>query len=372
MNVAIVHDYIKEYGGAERVLEALHEIYPKAPVYTAFYFPEFLGPHRKRFEKWNIIPSFLQKIPFSHKLISPLRLFTPYVFEQFDFSQFDVVIVSQTGAYFPNMIVTPQGAVHICYSHTPPRYLYGYPTARDWKKHFVGRVLGEFMNYKLRPIDFLSSQRVDKFIANSIEVKGRIEKFYRRDATVIYPPVSMVDDVSVSSDQKREYYVTGGRLARAKRIDLVIEACNALKLPLKIFGKGFAGYESELRALAGTTIEFVGEVSDSELINLYSHANALLYASEYEDFGIMPVEAQACGTPVVALKQGGVKETIIDGNTGVFFDEPSTDSLMKAIRRFNNLMIKGEECVKNVQRFSKDRFKKELQQYIERSAHANS
>src|SRR3972149_6072964 len=159
MRVALVHDYIKEYGGAERVLEALHEIWPDAPVYTTVYLPEFLGPHRERFENWTIISSWFQNIPFVEKLISPLRLLSPWVFENWNFNEFDVVIVSATGAYFPNLIVRKPETVHICYCHTPPRYLYGYPTARNWQNSLIGRVLGELINHTLRQTDFIAAQR---------------------------------------------------------------------------------------------------------------------------------------------------------------------------------------------------------------------
>src|SRR3989344_6721221 len=150
MKVALIHDYIKEYGGAERVLEALHEIYPEAPVFTTVYLPEFLGPHKERFSNWDIKTSWLQKIPYIEKLISPIRLISPWVFENWDFTDFDLIIVSATGAYFPNLIVRKPEILHLCYCHTPPRYLYGYPTARNWKKNLIGRLIGEWLNHDLR------------------------------------------------------------------------------------------------------------------------------------------------------------------------------------------------------------------------------
>ncbi len=367
MKIALVHDYIKEYGGAERVLEALHEIWPQAPVYTTVYLPEFLGPHRKRFEDWNIIPSRLQNIPFIHKLISPVRLFTTGVFQDWDFSEFDIVLVSATGAYFPNMIVTKSPILHICYCHTPPRYLYGYPTARNWQKHALGRLVGGFFNHSLRQTDFVSYQSPDYIIANSIEVKKRIQKFYRRDSSVIYPPVEVVKNKEQRTKNKMgQYYLTGGRLARAKRTDLIIEACNRLKLPLKIFGRAFADYGEELKSIAGPTIEFVGEIDDHKLVNLYQNARALLYASEYEDFGIVPVEAQGFGVPVIGLGQGGVKETVSDGRTGILFDEPTVEGLIKAIKRFQMSNIRHQDCIANAKKYNKERFKKEIKRLVEK------
>jgi glycosyltransferase involved in cell wall biosynthesis len=366
MKIALVHDYIKEYGGAERVLEALHEIWPDAPVYTTVYLPEFLGPHKQRFKDWKIVTSFFQQIPYVAKLISPLRLFTPWVFENWDFSEFDVVITSATGAYFPNLIVRKPETVHICYCHTPPRYLYGYPTARNWKKNKFGRMIGEFLNVKLRQTDFLSAQRPDYFIANSIEVKNRIRKFYRRDATVIYPPVNIESRIKNHElrMKKKTYYLAGGRLARAKNIHLAIEACNKLKLPLKIFGKSFADYGDELKQIAGPTIEFLGEVNDEERYELYKNAKAFIFPSEYEDFGIMPVEAQGAGTPVIAYQSGGVKETVIEGKTGVFFDELTAGSIVNAIKRLDKMSIKSDDCIRNAEKYSKGRFKNEIVNFI--------
>lgn len=381
MKVALVHDYIKEFGGAERVLEALHEVYPDAPVYTSVYHPKFLGPHRQRFKDWDIRTSWLQHIPFSHKLISPLRLLAPFVFQSFDFSQYDVVIVSATGAFESNMIRTKNSElrtkkpVHVCYCHTPPRYLYGYATAREWKNNVVFRALGEFANHFLRMVDFTASQRVDYFIANSEEVKGRIKKFYRKDAVVIYPPVDAAFSKIASSVQlgnqklnAKRYFLAGGRLARPKHIDLIVRACRELDVPLKVFGKAFAGYGDELKELGGSKTEFVGEVSDEEKLELMQNAKAYIFASEDEDFGITPVEAMACGTPVIAYRSGGVLESVIEGKTGLFFDELTVESLKKTIKHFDcsNDRITSENCRRQAQKFSKERFKKEMKAFIEK------
>lgn len=364
MKIALVHDYIKEYGGAERVLEALHEIWPDAPVYTTVYLPEFLGPHKDRFVGWDIRTSFLQKIPFVHKLISPIRILTPWVFENWDFSSYDVVLVSATGAYFPNLLVRKPDTIHICYCHTPPRYLYGYPTARNWQNNILGRIIGSIVNHNLRQVDFLSSQRPDFFIANSEEVRRRIQKFYRRDATVIYPPVEINEKIKGRKIKRREYYLTGGRLARAKRIELAIEACNKLKLPLKVVGKSFANYGDDLRKLAGPSVEFLNEVDDETLHSLFGECKAFIYPAEAEDFGIMPVEAMAYGAPVIASKKGGVAESVLDGKTGVLFDEYSVESVIDAIVSFQKLHIKSDDCIKQAQKFQKERFQKEISEFV--------
>src|SRR3989344_4713041 len=188
MKVALVHDFIKEYGGAERVLEALHEIWSEAPVYTAWCDLESLGPHKEKFKNWEIRVSWAKNLPFFSKLLSPFRIFAPLFFESFNFDDYDLVI-SSSSPYFGKGIITKPKTVHISYCHTPPRFLYGYKTAMNWRKHWWGNVAGSLVNHYLRIYDFWSAQRVDYFIANSEEVARRIKKFYRRDSAVIYPPI---------------------------------------------------------------------------------------------------------------------------------------------------------------------------------------
>jgi len=364
MKVAIVHDYIKEYGGAERVLEALHDIYPDATVFTSVYLPKFLGPHRDRFKNWKIKTSWFQYVPFNHKLISPFRLVSAGAFRQFDFSEFDVVIVSATGAYFPNAI-DKKNAVQICYCHTPPRYLYGYATAREWKKNKAFAILAAIANHFLRMTDFNVSKNVDYYVANSQEVAGRIKKFYRRESTVIYPPVSIEGTGNWEQGSGKGYFLAGGRLARAKHMDIIVEACSELGVPLKVFGKSFAGYGEELQKIAGKTVEFLGEVSDEEKKKLMSGSRAFLFASVDEDFGIIPVEAMGAGLPVIAYKSGGVKETVIDGKTGLFFTELTSSSLVSAIKKFEKMKFDPKVCRKQAEKFSTERFSKEIKAFIE-------
>ncbi|MBU0997981.1 glycosyltransferase [Patescibacteria group bacterium] len=365
MKIAIVHDYIKEYGGAEKVLEELHNLFPKAPIYTTVYLPRFLGPHRKRFEKMDIKPSVLQYIPFKSKLISPLRLLAIPIFKFWNFSKYDLVIVSATGAYQPNLINKGK-AIHICYCHTPPRYLYGYPTARNWQKLPGINILASVVNHFLRMVDYKSAQNVDLFIANSKEIKARIERFYRKDSVVVYPPVSL--STTQKTIKKEDFYLAGGRLARPKRVDLAIKAANKLKLPLIVFGKGFAGYGKELEKIAGKTIKFVGEVSEKEKIKLMSQAKAFIFPAEEEDFGITPVEVMSVGTPVIAFYSGGVKESVIEGKTGVFFEKASVDSLVSVIKKFEKIKIDSKECIKQSLNFSKENFDKQIKKIVKKYA----
>lgn len=374
MKIAIVHDYIKEYGGAERVLEALHELYPQAPVYTTVYLPKFLGPHRERFKNWKIKTSWFQYIPFKGKLISPLRIIAPFLFKSFDFSKFDMVIVSQTGAYTPNSI-NKNGAIQICYTHTPPRYLYGYATARDWKKNKLMNIVGTLINHILRMVDYKSSQNVDYFIANSENVKKRIQKFYKRDAKVIYPPVDIAFSWETSSVQlnlnakkldAKRYFLTGGRIARPKNIELIVKTFEQMKLPLKVFGREFGGLQIHKSSFINhkSNIEFLGEVSDEEKFELMRNAKAYIFASEDEDFGITPVEAQGFGTPVVAYRSGGVLESVIEGKTGIYFDELFVKSLKNAVLRVGSMHFDRALIAKHARKFSKERFQSEIKEFL--------
>lgn len=366
MKIAIVHDYIKEYGGAERVLEELIKIYPEADIYTSVYLPQYLGPHEERFMKYKIHTSGLQYFPFKEKLISPFRLLAPFAFAGMDLTSYDKIIVSQTGAYFPNLARKGKAKL-ICYTHTPPRYLYGYMTARDWKNNKIKLVIGSLVNHFLRIIDYNSSKNVDQFIANSEEVAARIKKFYRKDALVIYPPVA-VQKLKTREAKKENYYLAGGRLARAKGIDIITDAFLKNKKPLKIFGKGFAGFEEELKSkIEGkkSSIEFMGEVSDEEKQKLMQSTKAYIFASFDEDFGITPIEAMSTGTPVIAFKSGGVKETILDEKTGIFYEPNAAEVLNTAITKFEKMKIKPEDCIRQAQKFSKESFDKKIKEIVD-------
>lgn len=359
MRVALVHGFLKEYGGAERVLEALHEIYPQAPIFTAFLDLAGLGPHRERIKKWRVKESPLGKTWFIKRLHSPLRFLAPLIWESFNLDQFDVVI-SSSGWYICRGVVTRPETLHICYLHHPPRHLYWYQTSFPWQKYLPVRVYGHLVNHFLRLYDFLAAQRVDFFIANSKETQKRIAKFYRRESVVIYPPVKTQN--YNSRLKTKRYFLCVSRLARAKNIHLAIEACNKLNLPLKIVGKGRE--EKHLKSIAGPTIDFLGEVSDESLSKIYAGAKALIFPAQDEEFGIVPVEAMAHGVPVIAYRSGGVKETVIEGKTGIFFDELTVEALKKAIKQLGNLTIKKDDCLAQAKKFSKERFKKEIQKFV--------
>ncbi|MFA6603051.1 MAG: glycosyltransferase [Candidatus Shapirobacteria bacterium] len=372
LKIALVHDYLKEYGGAESVLETLSDMFPDAPIYTSLYCPSFFGPHRGRLQKkWShrIRQSWFRFVPFANRLISPLRVISSLAFKSFDFSGFDLVITSATGAYFPNSL-NKRGAKLFCYCHTPPRYLYGLPTARVWTKNPIVRTVVLFVNHFLRLLDYKYSQNVDEYIANSRTTAGRIKKYYRRESIVINPPVDIAPPIvpvhqrsSVLAFQPTSaptYYLTGGRFARAKRFDVAIEACNKLKLPLKVFGRDFANIGADLRAMAGPTVEFVGEVTQEQKYELYRGAKAYIFCSDNEDFGIMPVEAMSQGCPVVAYGVGGATETVMDGKTGVLFPDLTATSCAQALEKLQKLKISPKNCVSRAAEFSTPIFIKKI------------
>lgn len=352
LKVALIHDFLTEYGGAERVLETLVELFPNSPIYTAFVDKKKFGKEGIYLKDSEIVPTFFQKIPFFVKVLSPMRILAPWAFSRLDLSGFDLVI-SSTNTYFAKAVKAK--GTHICYCHTPPRYLYGYPTARNWKKTLAGRIVGELMNFWLRQVDFKVSQGPTVMLANSEEVRSRIRKFYRRESEVVYPPV---DVKKAKKSQKGEYYLVVSRLARAKRVDLAVKAAKRLKKKLVVVG---SGPEREyLESLAGKETKFLGFVTDNQLWEIYAKAKAFLFTAEEEDFGITPVEAIAAGKPVVALRQGGVKETVIDGVTGVFFEKPTVGDLAAAIKKLETTEFDEKKLIKQAEKFSKERFKRKI------------
>ncbi len=334
MKIALVQDQLQEFGGAERVLVALKKIFPNADIFTSTYDQNSLGSHKDLFKNWDIHVSWFGKIPILNKFYSPFRFFTPWIWESFDFSKYDVVI-SSSGSWMCKGIKTQKPTVHISYIHHPPRYLYGYETAVEWQKHLLIKIYGSIVNHFLRIWDYDSSQRADYFIANSQETRARIQKFYRRDSTVIYPPVDIPKKIRNSKFEIRNYYLTVSRLARAKHIDVLIKAANKMKLPLKIVGTGRD--EKYLRSLAGETVEFLGNVSDNKLTQLYTTTKAFLFASVDEEFGIAPVEAMGYGIPVIAYRSGGVPETVKDNVNGFLFNELTPESLIEKIKLLESL-----------------------------------
>jgi glycosyltransferase involved in cell wall biosynthesis len=369
MKIAIVHDQLQEFGGAERVLVTLKNIFPDADVYTSFYSPDKLGIHQDQVKNWNIITSWGDKIGLFKRLYSPLRFLTPLIWEPFNFNQYDLVI-SSSGSYMCKGIVTRPETLHICYIHHPPRYLYYYETAIEWQKHLLIKIYGNLINHNLRMWDYLSSQRVDHFIANSEDTKSRVQKFYRRDAEVIYPPVEIPEKIEEKNQklEDKKYYLTISRLAKAKHIDILVKAANKHKFNLKIVGVG-RDYDY-LKSIAGETVELLGSVTDKEFNELYKYAKAYLFASVDEEFGIAPIEAMGHGVPVIAYASGGLKETVHEGENGFLYSQLHEDSLINSIEKFEKLsdVEYHKMCTtarKEAEKYNFDVFQKKILAFVD-------
>jgi len=326
MKIALVHDYLVQDGGAEKVLEVLQEIWPEAPTFVLFFDPQKMP----QFSNKDIRTSFLQHFPFATKKYQWYINFMPAATEHYDLRDFDVV-VSSTSAFAKGILTRPD-AIHICYCHTPTRYLWTdtHRYVQELRVPRFVKTLLPLLLSRLRLWDRQAADRVDVFIANSKTVAARIKKYYQKESEIVYPPV--ITTQFFISTKPKTYFLTGGRLVAYKRYDLAIEAANKTGLPLKIFGTG--PVEEDLKKIAGPTIEFLGRVSEKEQRELYANAMAFIHPQE-EDFGITPVEAMASGTPVIAYKKGGALETVVEGLTGQFFETQSVEELAKVMQTFD-------------------------------------
>lgn len=347
MRVALVHDYLSEYGGAERVLEALAEMWPDAPIYTAFCVPG--SSAHQVFKGKQIITSWMQYIPWREKLHSPLRFLLPWVWGSFNLAGYDLIITS-AGWYITKGLGRKFNVPEICYCHTPPRWLYGYATSVNFKKYWPVRVYGLLVGHFLRMYDFNQAQKVDMFVANSLNVAQRITKFYRRDSVVIYPPVEVTK--LPGKIVKKDYYLIVSRLVGGKGLEMAIEAAQASGIKLKVAGET-AGWA---RINIPPNIECLGRVTEERKVKLMTEAKAFLALAADEDFGITPVESMLCGTPVIAFNGGGYKETVVDGKTGILFNDYSVKGLIAAVRQFNKLKWDKQKIITHAQKFSKERF----------------
>jgi glycosyltransferase involved in cell wall biosynthesis len=357
MKVALIHDYLKQDGGAEKVLSVMQDIWPEAPTFTLFFDPDRLP----QFKGKDVRTSFLQRAPLIQSKFQWYLTLMPTATEHYDLSAFDVV-VSSTSAFAKGAITKP-GALHVCYCHTPTRFL--WTDTRSYVDELrvprlVKALLPPFLSL-LRVWDKQAADRVDAFVANSETVRGRIAKFYGRDSVTIHPPVD-VRRFSLS-DAPKTYFLAGGRLVAYKRFDLAIEACNRTGFPLKIFGTG--PVMDDLKRKARRNVEFLGRVPDDRLPKLYANAKAFIHPHE-EDFGITAVESMAAGRPVIAYRRGGATETVIDGVTGELFDEQSWEELADHLIRFDDARYDPKAIRTHAERFGHERFKKELQDFVER------
>ena len=358
MKVALVHDYLNQMGGAERVVMAFHQMFPDAPIYTSIYDPRRVDP---AFQEMDIRTSFMQRFPLVTRHHQPYLPFYPFAMESLDLGDYDLVLSSSSA--FGKGVITRPGTMHICYCHTPMRWCWNYReyVEREQLGGLARRVLPLLMS-GLRVWDQVSAMRVDHFIANSPVVAERIQKYYRRDAVVIPPPVEVNRFPFDAATEVEDYFLIISRLIPYKRIDLAIEACNRLRLPLVIIG---GGRDLErLKSLAGPTIRFLGRLSDQEVVQYYARCRGLLFPGE-EDFGITPLEAQACGRPVIAYGSGGALASVVEGITGVFFYEQTVESLATVLTSFDERRYDPQTIRSHALEFDMPRFHRRILQFID-------
>ncbi len=355
LKVAIVHDWLTNYGGAERVVEEFCRIFPEAPIFTSVYNEKNMGAI---FPKEKVITSFMQKIPGIMKLYTKLLHLMPRAFESFDLSGFDIVLSSSSSC--AKGVITTADTLHFSYVHTPMRYAWDLYHEYMESSGFFTKLAMKRLLPGIRQWDALTGLRVDYFLANSTITGKRINKIYRRDAKVVFPPVN-TDYFTPGQKNSGDFYLVLSRFVPYKRIDLAIKACNQLKRKLVIIGDG--SQRKELKALAGETIEFTGRLNDEETRQYYRKCKAFLFPG-YEDFGITPVEAMACGRPVIAYGKGGALDTVIPGITGLIFPEQTVKSLMNAIEEFERIPFSRDKIREHAEKFSAERFRQEITETI--------
>ncbi len=352
--IALVHDWIVTFGGAERVLIEMHRLFPTAPIFTLFHDP---GGTPEELDDAHIIPSVLNKFPgATHRYQSLLPLY-PYAVEQFDLRDYDLVISLSHAA--AKGVLTHSRQTHLCYCYTPMRYV--WDLYQTYLKHtrlsrFRETVFRASAHY-LRMWDWQAAQHVDRFIAISETVQRRIEKTYNRKSVVIHPPVD-TRFFTPAQDRENEYFLLVGRFVPYKGMEMVIDAFNYRDEPLLVVGDG--PLRERLMGMAkNKRIEFLGTVTDEELRTLYQNAHAVLFPSE-EDFGLIPCEAMACGTPVIAYGRGGATETVISEVSGNFFNEPSPEAVDRAVSRYHVIKWNRDDIRACAERFSTGTFNEKM------------
>lgn len=363
MKVAIVTDWLTNYGGAESVISAFHDLFPQAPIYTTLYNPKKM---RELGKLPDVRTTWLQKIPFAKSHHQWFLGQMPVAVEMMDLDGYDIVLSSCHSV--SKGVITKPSTLHISYCHTPMRYAWESWDFETRLKKFPGllRPLIRRQIKKIREWDYCAAQRVDKYIANSTYIAGKIMEHYGRDSQVIYPPVH-TEKFKPAAHPTNDYYFSIGRLIPYKKFDLLVETFNHLGLPLKIAGTG--PDLDKLKKMAGPTVEVMGYVNDSTLADLYANCRAMLFP-QIEDAGIVPLEAMSAGRPVIALNRGGSLDTMIENKTGVFFAEQTVKSLTDAINRFEKMEFNPEFIRKHAQQFAVEIFKKKISDFVTSSASA--
>jgi len=358
VKLAIVFSWLNQYGGAERVLEVVHDMYPAAPVYTSLYRPSALPAS---YRSWDIRTSFLNHMPLARTRHQLYLSWYPLAFESFDLRGYDAVLSLTSG--FGHGVITSAGTAHLCYCLTPARFLWNYHAYIE--REGVGALARMALRPTLKSLrqwDRLAADRVDQFVAISRTVQQRIEKVYRRDSIIIYPPIATHQ--GQIAQEPEDYFLVVSRLIPYKRIDLAIEAFNRLGLPLRIIGDGRD--RAMLERLAKDNVQFLGFVpSDDAVREQMARCRALIFPGE-EDFGLAPLEAMSAGRPVIAYAAGGALDTVVEGETGAFFREPTPESLIEAISRFEGMTFSPATLQAHASEFGVERFQRELDEALVR------
>jgi glycosyltransferase involved in cell wall biosynthesis len=354
LKVAIVHDYLNQFGGAERVVCELARLFPRAPIYTSIYHPDLTWPALRA---CDVRTSWMQHTPLSRGHFRWLLPFYPFVFGTLHLTGYDLVLSSSSS--FAKAVAVDENCLHVCYCHTPPRFLWSFDEYVRRDRLAAGRPLLVPLVEWLKRWDLLASHRPDHFIANSTAVQRRIRRLYRRESQVIHPPVDVHRfRVSPVSD---DYYLIVSRLLSYKRIDLAVEAFTRLNLPLVVVGEGPA--EPALRAIAGPNITFTGRLSDAQVVGYFEHCRALVFPGE-EDFGLTPLEASACGKPTVAFGAGGALDSIVEGLNGLFFREPTAAALAEAVQASAGCTWDPGTIRAHAERFGPAAFRRDLLAFL--------
>ncbi len=356
MKVAIVHDWLNQWGGAEQVLDVLHGLFPNAPVYTSIYDPDAVP---SAWKSWDIRPSWMDRLPAIHRRHQPYLPLYALAFARMNLSGYDLVISNKSG--FCHGVHTGPEALHICYCLTPTRYVW------DYQGYVQREAVSPLVRILLLPLiailqnwDRRAADRVDLFVAISDTVRARIARFYERDAPVIHPPVD-VDRFRVE-ESKQDFYLIVSRLVPYKRLDLAIEAFRRLARPLVVIGDGRA--RGQLQAAAPDNVRFLGHLSNGQVSRYMARAKALILPGE-EDFGVVPLEAQAAGTPVIAYAGGGALETVVEGVTGTLFSQQTPESLLEAVERLERIRLKPDTIRNHALGFGKQAFQERFASFVE-------
>jgi glycosyltransferase involved in cell wall biosynthesis len=356
LRLAIVHDYLNQYGGAERVVETFHRMYPSAPIYTSLYDARKMPD---AFARADVRTSFLQHVPLAMSAPKVLLPLYPAAFESLDVRGYDVVLSSSSA--FGKGVMTDPETPHICYCHTPMRFAWRYHDYMDREGYSAPmRWVLALIIGRLRAWDLRTAGNADYFIANSETVARRIERAYRRDAEVIPPPVECAR--FRATDGTADFFLVVSRLRAYKRIDIAVAAFSQLGLPLRVVGDG--DDRGRLQGMAAPNVQLLGRLPDADVAELLSRCRALIFPGE-EDFGITPLEAQAAGRPVIAYGAGGALETVIEGETGVFFREPSPDSLAAAVRGFDADEFDPARIRQHAEQFDVPVFERRMREFVD-------